>query len=113
MTRRIISRVPLLGVPTSYWLDLRGYNPPEAARSLKRPILVLQGERDFNATLDDFRNWQAALSNRKEVTFKTYPKLDHLFYEGEGASSGADYELPRNIPKYVIDDIAAWVKRQG
>ncbi|HJR08753.1 MAG TPA: alpha/beta fold hydrolase [Pyrinomonadaceae bacterium] len=100
----------LLGVPTSYWLNLRGYNAPQAARALKRPILVLQGERDFNVTMDDFRNWQSALSDRKEVSFKTYPKLDHLFYEGEGASSGADYDRPRNIPKYVIDDIAAWVK---
>lgn len=101
----------VLGVPASYWLDLRGYNPPQAALALKRPILILQGERDFNVTPDDFRNWQAALSNRKEVEFKIYPKLDHLFYEGEGASSAAQYDRPRNIPKYVVNDIAAWVKK--
>jgi uncharacterized protein len=102
----------LLGAPPSYWLDLRGYDPPQAARALKRPMLILQGERDFNVTMDDFRNWRTALADRKEIEFKSYPKLDHLFYEGEGASSGADYAQPRNIPKYVIDDIAAWVKRQ-
>jgi hypothetical protein len=39
-------------------------------------------------------------------------KLDHLFYEGEGAASGADYERPRNIPRYVIAGIAAWIKKQ-
>jgi dienelactone hydrolase len=104
--------VRVAGVPASYWLDLRGYNPPLAARSLKRPMLILQGERDFNVTMDDFRNWQT-LATQKEVAFKTYPKLDHLFYEGEGAASGVDYDKPRNIPKYVIDDIAAWVKKQG
>ncbi|HEX8422850.1 MAG TPA: alpha/beta fold hydrolase [Pyrinomonadaceae bacterium] len=103
----------LLGAPPSYWLDLRGYDPPQAARSLKRPMLVLQGERDFNVTMDDFRNWRTALANHKEIEFKSYPKLDHLFYEGEGAATGADYAQPRNIPKYVVDDIAAWVKKQG
>jgi dienelactone hydrolase len=103
----------LLGAPPGYWLDLRGYDPPQAAGALKRPMLILQGERDFNVTMDDFRNWRTALANRKEIEFKSYPKLDHLFYEGEGAASGADYAQPRNIPKYVIDDIAAWVKKQG
>jgi dienelactone hydrolase len=103
----------LLGAPPGYWLDLRGYDPPQAARALKRPLLILQGERDFNVTMDDFRNWRTALAGHKEIEFKSYPKLDHLFYEGEGAATGADYDRPRNIPRYVIDDIAAWVKKQG
>ncbi|MDQ1611065.1 MAG: uncharacterized protein QOG00_996 [Pyrinomonadaceae bacterium] len=101
----------LLYAPPSYWLDLRGYDPPQTARTLKRPMLILQGERDYNVTLDDFRNWQTTLAAQKEVELKTYPKLDHLFYEGEGAASGADYDRPRNIPRYVIDDIAAWIKK--
>lgn len=106
------SRYLVHGSPPAYWLDLRGYNPPQAALALKRPMLILQGERDYNVTMDDFRNWRTALAERKEIEFKSYPKLDHLFYEGEGAASGADYAQPRNIPKYVIDDIAAWVKKQ-
>jgi hypothetical protein len=105
------ARELLLYAPPSYWLDLRGYDPPQLARTLKRPLLILQGERDYNVTLDDFRNWQTTLAAHKEVEFKTYPKLDHLFYEGAGAASGADYDRPRNIPKYVIDNIAAWLKR--
>jgi dienelactone hydrolase len=105
------SKLRVYGAPPAYWLDLRGYNPPQAARALKRPMLILQGERDYNVTLDDFRNWRTALADSKEVEFKSYPKLDHLFYEGEGAASGADYAQPRNIPRYVIEDIAAWLKR--
>lgn len=102
----------LLYIPPSYWLDLRGYFPPEAALKLKQPLLVLQGERDYNVTMDAFRDWQRTLAKRTNVTFKSYPGLNHLFYEGTAPASDADYAHPNNIPKYVVDDIAAWIKQQ-
>jgi hypothetical protein len=105
----IDSAETLQGLPASYWLDLRGYDPVALAGRLKMPLLVLQGERDYNVTMEDFRDWQK-LSGRKGVTLKSYAKLDHHFEEGEGRSSDADYAVPRNIPRYVIDDIAAFVK---
>ena len=105
----IDSAEALLGVPASYWLDLRGYDPVALAGTLKMPLLVLQGERDYNVTMEDFRDWQK-LSGRKNVTLKSYAKLDHHFEEGEGKATDADYAVPRNIPRYVIDDIAAFVK---
>jgi dienelactone hydrolase len=102
----------LLYVPPSYWLDLRGYSPATAALKLKQPLLILQGERDYNVTMDAFHDWQRALAKRADATFKSYPKLDHLFLEGTGPATDADYVRPRNIPKYVVDDIAAWIKKQ-
>src|SRR3954470_20562571 len=80
-----------LGAPDSYWLDLRGYNPPEAAKALKAPLLILQGERDYQVTMDNFAAWKKALAGRPGVTFKSYPKLNHLFIEGEGKSTPAEY----------------------
>jgi hypothetical protein len=62
--------------------------------------------------MDAFRDWQHALAKHADVSFKSYPKLDHLFLEGTGPASDADYARPRNIPKYVVDDIAAWIKKQ-
>ena len=102
----------LLYVPPSYWLDLKGYFPPTAALKLKQPLLILQGERDYNVTMEAFGDWQRTLAKRTDVNFKSYPKLDHLFFEGTGPSSDADYAQPRNIPKYVVDDIATWIKKQ-
>ena len=101
----------LLYVPPSYWLDLRGYSPPEVALKLKQPLLILQGERDYNVTMDSFRDWQRTLAGRTNVDFKSYAKLDHLFLEGSGPASDRDYARPRNIPKYVIDDIVTWIKK--
>jgi dienelactone hydrolase len=104
------SKELLLHAPPSYWLDLRGYFPPRIALKLKQPLLVLQGERDYNVTMDAFHDWQRTLERRAHVTLKSYPKLDHLFLEGTGPASGADYVRSRNIPRYIIDDIAAWIK---
>lgn len=96
--------------PVSYWLDLRAYDAVATARKLKMPILVLQGERDYNVTMEDFRNWQRLAAARKDVATKSYPKLDHLFLEGEGPARDSDYAVPRNVARYVVDDIIAFVK---
>lgn len=100
----------VLGAPASYWLDLRGYNPPEAAKALHRPMLVLQGERDYQVTLDNFEAWKKALGGRKDVTFKSYPKLNHLFIEGEGKSAPAEYQKPGHVAEAVVADITGWIK---
>ncbi|MGH9763920.1 MAG: alpha/beta fold hydrolase, partial [Blastocatellia bacterium] len=76
----------VIGAPPSYWHDIEAYNPGAVAASLKIPILVLQGERDYQVTLEDFAGWKKYLSGRRGVEFKTYPKLNHLFEEGEGKS---------------------------
>jgi dienelactone hydrolase len=98
-----------LGAPDSYWLDLRGYDPPEAAKGLKEPLLILQGERDYQVTMDNFAAWKKALAGRPGVTFKTYPKLNHLFMTGEGKSLPVDYETPGHVAEPVIVDIAGWI----
>ncbi len=99
-----------LGVPASYWLDLRGYAPAEAAKAIKQPMLILQGERDYQVTMDDLRLWRQALESRENVTFITYPTLNHLFMAGEGNSVPAEYFNAGNVAEEVVDDIAGWIK---
>jgi hypothetical protein len=40
------------------------------------------GGKDYQVTEKDFANWKAALAGRKDVTFKFYPNLFHLFMPG-------------------------------
>jgi dienelactone hydrolase len=96
--------------PASYWIDLQGYDPPQVAKSLTMPLLILQGERDYQVTMKDFDLWKAALQGRKSVTFKSYSKLNHLFLEGEGMSGPAEYENVGHVEQEVIEDIARWLK---
>jgi fermentation-respiration switch protein FrsA (DUF1100 family) len=100
----------LAGAPAAYWLDLRGYVPSEMAQTLAQPLLILQGERDYQVTMEDFGRWQAALQGRENVTFKSYPALNHLFIPGEGPSSPAEYEQAGHVAEEVIRDIAGWIQ---
>jgi dienelactone hydrolase len=99
----------ILGVWPRYWLDLRGYDPAAQAAKLNRPLLILQGERDYQVTMKDFSIWKAALAGRSNVTLKTYPALNHLFVEGTGKSKPAEYATPGHLSGEAVDDIARWI----
>ena len=46
----------------------------------------------------------------RECSVQKYPKLNHFFTEGDGELSlPSEYEIPANVPEYVIRDIITWV----
>jgi len=100
----------LLGVVPDYWIDLKDYSPAEAAKAINQPMLILQGERDYQVTMVDFENWKEALGDRDDVTFKSYPALNHIFIAGEGPSTPDEYFRQGHVDLEVIEDIAAWIK---
>ena len=100
----------IFGATASYWLDLRGYDPPAAAAQVKQPMLVLQGERDYQVTMEEFSRWKSALAGRTDVSFHSYPSLNHLFVPGTGASVPAEYNTPGHVSEAVVRDIATWIK---
>ncbi len=104
-------QVPMTSpIPGAYFLDVRGYHPEKVAASLSIPMLVLQGERDYQVTVaDDFAGWRAALRKKKSVTLRTYPELNHAFVAGTGPSTPGDYAKPGHVDERVITDVAAFV----
>ncbi len=104
----------VLNAPVSYWLDMRGYDPPAMAATLDARMLVLQGARDYQVTSDDFDNWKKSLIALPKVSFKLYPKLNHLFFEGQGFATPDEYTRTHgSVAPYVIDDIAAFIGSTG
>jgi len=103
----------ILGAPASYWIDLKDYRPAELARGLTIPLLIAQGERDYQVTMKDFQNWQAALSEQPKVMLKTYPDLNHLFISGDGKSTPDEYQTPGNVARAIIQDMANWIRQQS
>ena len=93
--------------------SLGGFLMPRMAKTVVKPMLILQGGRDYQVTTEDFENWKAALGGRKDVEFHLYPKLNHLFYEGEGILTPLEYvQKHGSVAPYVVDDIAAWILKR-
>ncbi len=100
-----------MGMNGAYALDIRDYNPSETVKKVTCPIFVLQGERDYQVTIEDFNGWKKVLDGNKKATLKLYPKLNHLFIYGENKSIPSEYYEPNHVEKVVIDDISNWIKK--
>jgi hypothetical protein len=100
----------LLGAPAAYWLDLAAYDPVGTARKNALPILVLQGERDYQVTLKDLDGWKKGLEGAPFARFQTFPAANHLFVNGQGKSLPTEYQMAGNVGSGVVDLVAEWVK---
>ncbi|MCD8167349.1 MAG: alpha/beta fold hydrolase [Bacteroides sp.] len=105
---------PSLGFPfgagsEAYWVFITRYDALETLRSLTVPVLILQGERDYQVTMKDFDLWRQGVADRPGVKLKSYPGLNYIFFEGEGVCLPAEYEQQKPVASYVIDDIAAFI----
>ncbi|MEO8803035.1 MAG: alpha/beta fold hydrolase [Rudaea sp.] len=100
--------------PASYWLSLRDYHPIVVAKNLPQPLLILQGERDYQVTpKHDFAQWQHAFAHDPRVTLEQFPGLSHLFMPAGNPPSPADYAKPGHVDSKVIDAIAQWITTQA
>lgn len=99
------------GLSGAYWLDLRSYDPVATAAALDKPMLILQGGRDYQVTVeDDFSRWKESLSHRSEVMLRIYEADNHLFFSGTGPSTPAEYEPAQHVDPAVVADIAKWLR---
>ena len=53
--------------------------------------------------------WKSALAGRPNVTFESYPGLNHLLIAGTGTPSPGEYSQPGHVAARVVDDLAAWI----
>lgn len=107
----------ILGAPANYWRSLNAIDSKAIVKKLKVPMLILQGANDFQVYADkDYKLWKTTLKGRKNVTFKLYPGLSHLFMANQDSANGAPditvYNAPNHVKAQVIKDIAVWVKKQ-
>ena len=96
-----------------YWKSLRRNDPLRFVAAIKKPMFFLQGGRDYQVTIVDFNLWKKTLKGRKDVSFKLYPSLNHLFMSGAGKSLPAEYAKPGFVAVQVLKDVANWAKRAG
>lgn len=97
------------GLGKAYYLDLKDYKPAIVAKDITKPMLFLQGKRDYQVTLEDFNMWKESLESKDNVTMKLYDGLNHLFMKGEGTPNPDEYFVPSRVDDKVIEDISEWI----
>ncbi len=98
--------------PSYWWFEQRDYRAGAAASKQNVPMLVLQGENDWQVSMAQYEGWKEAFKDRTDVTYRSYPKVNHLLAEYDGLSIGMEYNGAANVSKSIVDDIVAWVKAQ-
>lgn len=98
--------------PSYWWFEQRDYRAGAAASKQNLPMLVMQGENDWQVSMAQYEGWREALKDRSDVTYRSYPKVNHLLAEYDGISIGMEYNGAANVSQAIVDDIAAWVKAQ-
>ena len=106
----------VFGLPVPYQRHLQGIDAAALHLLDQKPVLVLQGERDKQVSMDDFKLWQEKLKDHPAVEFISYPALNHLFgdYQGEPVTLmniAAEYAARTPVDEQVILDIAGFVLR--
>lgn len=81
----------------------------------EKPVLIMQGGMDFQVLpSEDYAGFQKQLSGRENVDYRFYEKLNHVFVNGiynDILKAGKEYKLEQHIGREVLDDIAAFIKR--
>ena len=97
------------GLGKAYYLDLKDYKPAIVAKDITKPMLFLQGKRDYQVTLEDYNIWKESLGSKDNITMKLYDGLNHLFMKGEGTPNPDEYFIPSKVDDKVIEDISEWI----
>ncbi|HTT91602.1 MAG TPA: hypothetical protein VMF65_18760 [Acidimicrobiales bacterium] len=100
------------GVGAAYYLSSLRYNEVGTARSIPQPLLLLQGDRDYQVTVaNDLDVWLRGLNGRTGATVVQFPHAEHLFIDGSGRPTPLDYDRPGHVDPKAITTIATWVER--
>ncbi len=98
------------GARAKYWLFDRNYKVLEEAKTLKMPILLVQGGRDYNVTKKDFDLWNNAMNGKSNFKSVWIENVDHSFFEGSGMAKPADVSTPGHVSQKIISQIETFVK---
>ena len=105
------------GGTTLYYFKEMGEHPASMyLEKIEKPILILQGEKDFQATVEkDFEGYKHLLGEKENVTFQLYEGLNHAFVPsvyGNIMKAKQEYNVEQRVSEKVIIDIASWIHEQ-
>lgn len=99
----------VMGAYGIYWKNLEQYDQVVEAAVISVPCLVLQGEEDYQVTMEDYEIWEETYAKQENWQFKSYAGLTHLFMPGEKMNGPADYQAEQHVDEQMISDMAEFV----
>lgn len=103
------------GATLYYFKEMGEHSAPEYLSKTKKPMLFMQGEKDFQATVErDFNAYKQLLSDHDNVEFRLYDNLNHAFVpsvHGNIMLAKQEYGVEQHIGQEVISDIAEWIQK--
>ncbi|MCL2492795.1 MAG: alpha/beta fold hydrolase [Clostridiales bacterium] len=96
-----------------YLKDMKQHPTPEYIKNIRKPILVLQGDKDVHVSVEkDFEQYKQVLKDNPNATCKLYPGLNHLFMKaiyGTINQVMEEYNVPQTVDAGVLEDITQWI----
>jgi dienelactone hydrolase len=101
--------ISLTGASAYYFKEMAEHPASEYLSDIEKPVLILQGGKDFQVYADkDYVEYQSLLDGKPNVAFKLYPELNHLFMTST-TGTAVEYMSPGKVDSEVLEDIAEWI----
>lgn len=105
------------GMTLYYFKEMGEHSAVDYLKSMKKPMLIMQGEKDFQATVEkDFNAYKQLLEDKDNVRFCLYENLNHAFVPsvyGNIMKAKEEYNVEQHIGENVMTDIANWIKENA
>jgi dienelactone hydrolase len=100
-----------------YFKEMSEHPASDYLSVIKKPVLILQGEKDFQVTVEkDFNLYKQICRDKPNIEYKLYPNLNHLFMKskyGTVKTYKKEYKNPGKVDPDVLNDIAEWINSSG
>lgn len=103
------SKITLPGTSARYWLTDKNLNNLAVAKTLKLPILLVQGGRDYNVTMKEYNMWLEGMKGNSNFKPVLLDELDHQFFTGSGLANPKDVVKPNHASEKAIKSVVDFI----
>ena len=103
------------GTTLYYFKEMGEHSVADYLATTKKTMLIVQGEKDFQVSVEkDFNEYKRLLNDKTNVEFRLYENLNHAFVNylySDILKAKQEYNTERHIGEEVIFDIADWIMK--
>ncbi len=98
-----------LNLPSKYWVSLKATSVGSYLPLVKCPVLLLQGNRDYQVNPNEFKNLSSLYPYQQKKQTFLLDSLNHFFIAGTGTPGPLEYSFPKHVSPIVAEKIEAFI----